>query len=107
MKSYVMDGNDIVTERHILDALSFNGDGGIAGSTAILFDDNALEGPVLKNNKEFKASKTGVRETHEVFWNIEQTPHVFTISDITLPEVVTQRKIDNYESNSLSTNIIK
>ena len=80
MKAYVLDGFDIITEKDICDAISYHD--GIAGTTAVLFDGAELEGPVLKNNKEFKASKTGVRETHEVVWT-NSTPLIYKISDIT------------------------
>ena len=65
-----------------------------------------LKGPVLKDKKEFKASRTGVRETHEVVWT-DSTPLIYKISDITVPERVTPLKISNYQSNTLVTLIIK
>ena len=48
----------------IISALTF--DGGLVGSCAILLDGSNLKGPKLKNNKEFKVTKMGVCEAHEV-----------------------------------------
>ena len=104
MNSYVLEGFNIVTEKDICDAISYQG--GIAGTTVLLFDGSKLVGPVLKNNKEFKASRTGVRETHEVVYT-HDTPQIYTISDITSPEIVTQRKISKYEKSTLNTVIAK
>ena len=104
LKSYITNGNDILNEDDVYEALTF--EGGIAGSMVILFDGANLKGPVLQNGKEFKASKTGVRETHEVNW-MNETPRVYTISDVTPPEVVTRRKINGYKRNELQTTIIK
>jgi hypothetical protein len=102
MKAYVLDGNAILTEKDICKAIAH--DGGIAGTTAVLFNGEALEGPVLKGNKQFKGSKTGVRETHEVVYT-HSTPHIYSISSITVPEVVTVRKLNKYEPNALVTSV--
>ena len=96
MKSYIYDGNNVATEENIFQALSFGG--GIAGSTAILLGGNNLKGSVLKNRKEFKATKILVRETHEMIFSL-LTPKIHTISDVTPPKMTTQRKLSNYESN--------
>jgi hypothetical protein len=71
--AFIRDQNGIYLEEDIYDALCHQG--GIMGSSAILFDGENLKGPVLQNGKEFKATKTGVRETHEVLWTHE-TPLV-------------------------------
>ena len=107
LKSYVLDGNDIVTELDIFKALSFGG--GLVGTRAILLDGNNLKGPVLQDKKEFKATKTGVRETHEIIWNTipPETPKVLTISDITPPEIITARKLSGYRPNTLIASISK
>ena len=60
---------------------------------------------MLNNKKEFKASKTGLREAHKVTWT-NDTPYVYTILGVTTPEIVTLRKIDNYEPNLLQTPIL-
>ena len=99
-----MDGYDVMTEKDKCDAISYYG--GIAVTNAVLFDGGALEGPVLRNNKEFKASKTAVRETHEVVWT-NPTPQVYTMSDLTVPKVVTQRKLNNYQCNARITSTSK
>ena len=100
---YVLDGNNITTEDEIYKALSSND--GLACSTTILLDGSNLEGPVLKNNKSFKATHTGVRETHEIQWPNKSTefdlPRVFTISNITNHEQITKRKIGNYKRKYL------
>ena len=102
--AFIRDQNEIYLEEDIYDALCHQG--GIMGSSAILFDGENLKGPVLQNGKEFKATKTGVRETHEVLWTHE-TPHVYTISDITTPERVTMRKLTNYPASKLHTTILR
>ena len=66
LAGYLMDGGNICNEDDIYAALYHQG--GIRGSTAIPFYGTHIKGPVLKNRNEFKASKTGVRETHEVTW---------------------------------------
>ena len=99
-----MDGYDTIIEKDMCDKISYHG--GIDGTTAVLFDGSALEGPILRNNKEFKASKTIMRETHEAAWT-NPTPKVYAMSDLTIPEVVTQRKLNNYQSNTLITSISK
>ena len=104
IKSYVYDGNDVATEEDIFTALSFGG--GIAGSTAVLLDGGSLKGPVLQNGKEFKATKTLVRETHEMIFSLP-TPKVHTILDITPPEIITERKLSNYKANQLVAEISK
>ena len=104
MKSYVRDGNSILTESDIFKALSF--DGGTAGGTALLLDGLKLKGSVLKGGKSFKATKTGVRETHEM--NFENDfPRIYTISNITCCEQITARKLENFEPSELSTEILK
>ena len=103
LSGYLMDGNDILNEDDIYAALCYLC--GIRGSTGILFDGENLKDPVLKNKKEFKVSKTGVRETHEVTYTGD-TPHVYTILGVTEQEIVTKRKIDNYEANKLNTSIL-
>ena len=105
LKMWVLSGKDILTEEDIYNAM---GSGkGLAGSSAVLFDGTSIAGPVFDKPKSgFKASKTGVRETHEMLWT-NQTPWVYTISNITAPEVVTQRKIENYTPNALGGSIKK
>ena len=82
LKGFIMDGNNIINEGEIYEGLCHQGS--IVGSTAVLFDGDNLSGPVLKNHKgkekDFKAAKTGVRETNEVLFTNE-TPRVFTISE--------------------------
>ena len=60
LKVYVVDGDNIRTEDNIYTAMTF--ENGLAGTVAILFDGNSLNGSVL--NKEFKMTKMCVRETH-------------------------------------------
>jgi hypothetical protein len=79
-------------------------EGGLAGTSAILFDGSTLKGPVL--NKEFKMTKTGVRETHEMLWSNDR-PQVFTISNITNSEQVTARRLQNFHANVLHASIAK
>ena len=56
LKYHVLNGNTIVTQMDIYQALYFNQC--LAGSTAVLFDGTELVGPVLRNGKSFKSSKT-------------------------------------------------
>ena len=105
LKSFVLKGNDICTEEDIYNAMSSGA--GLAGTSAVLFDGSKLTGKVFDTPKTgFKASKTGVRETHEMLWT-ELTPRVYTISNITQPEVVSQQKIRNYTPNTLLGSISK
>ena len=55
--------NDILIEDDIVKAISF--DGGISGTTAVLFDAGGLFGKRSLNKTNFKI-RTGARETHEV-----------------------------------------
>ena len=57
---------------------------------------------------QFKATKTGVRETHEVLW-ANDTPYVYTISEVTKPEIITGRRLNNsiYKPNQLHTGILQ
>ena len=55
LKSHVMDGHDVITEKDTCDVISYHG--GISRTTAVLFDGGTLEGPVLRNKKEFKVVK--------------------------------------------------
>ena len=102
LKAYVIDGNDIRTEDDIFTAMTF--EGGLSGTSAILFDGSTLKGPVL--NKEFKMTKTGVRETHEMLWSNDR-PEVFTISNITNSEQVTARRLQNFHANIIHASIAK
>ena len=81
----MLDSYDIKTEKDICDAISYQD--GIASTTVLLFYSRKLVGPVLKENKEFKASRTGVRETHEVAY-AHDTSHMCAISNITSSEIV-------------------
>ena len=109
LRSYVMDGNNVVTEADIYQGLCHNG--GIKGSTTILFDGASLLGPLLEKDgkkQDFKCTRTGVRETHEIVFpdprlGDEHTPKIYTISDITIPEIITKQKLKNYQPNNLLT----
>ena len=54
LKAYVLDGGDVITESDICEAISHLG--GIAGTTAVLFDGSELTGPVLKNKKRVQSN---------------------------------------------------
>ena len=79
---------------------------GTAGTSAVLFDGSNLEGTVFSQKGGFKAARTGVRETHEILWT-NPTPWIYTISNITKPEIVTQQRIDNFVPNALQGSISK
>ena len=70
------------------------------------FDGANLEGPVLAN--QLKATKTCVRETHEVLWE-NDTPYVYTISEVTKPEIITSCRLNNaiYKPNQLHTGMLQ
>ena len=61
LKSYVEDGNDVVLEDHILEALSFRGR--IAGTAVLLYNCSNLPSKTLE--KKFKSVKVTSRATHE------------------------------------------
>ena len=68
LKRYILNGNDISTESDIYKAMA---DGtGLAGTTAVLLDGSKIRGDVFSKpdgkKNDFKASKTGARETHEM-----------------------------------------
>ena len=106
LKTYMRDNvdNDVMNKRQIFEALCYQG--GIAGTTVMLFDGANLKGPVLA--RQFKATNTGVRETHEVLW-ANDTPYVYTISEVTKPEIITGRRLNNsiYKPNQLHTGILQ
>ena len=55
----MVDDNDILVEDDIMKAISFNG--GISGTTAVLFDAVDIFGEIALNLKNFKI-RTGSRE---------------------------------------------
>ena len=95
LKNYVIDNNNIKTELDIYKAMSH--EKGMAGTTSVLFDGSKFNNTVFVGNN-FKAAKTGVRETHEILWG-NTTPWIYTISNITKPEVVTSKKLEKFIPN--------
>ena len=103
LKYYVLENNNIKDAKDIHDALSHGT--GLAGTTAVLFDGKKIDGSKgLYGKDKFKASKTGVRETHEILWT-NLTPWVYTISDITKAEVITEHKINKFVPNRIGGEI--
>lgn len=117
--SYILDeDHKIMTEDDMFEALQY--EGGLAGSYAIKLDSASLalgKKHVYDSDKEkkaFKATKTGVRATHEIEWpepGNEGTDNVpaciRTISRITEWENITPRKINNYPTRVLDVKIAK
>ena len=103
--SFVADGNDILTERDIYQALNFQG--GILGTTTLLIDGSRISSnnKVLLTKNGFKTKKIGVRETHDIKWGTLSV-EVFSLSDITIPEVIDFLKLEEYNINVLDANII-
>jgi len=64
LKAFVEDGNNVVLEDHILEALSFRG--GIAGTAVLLYNCSNLPSKTLE--KKFKSAKVTSRATHEIIW---------------------------------------
>lgn len=95
-KSFVEDGNDILTEEHVIDALAF--DGGIAGTTGILLDCANLQGETI--SKKFKTSKVRSRSTHEIRW-YDNKVEVYASSGITAPEIIPDSKLKNHKKKDL------
>ena len=62
LKAFVEDGNDVVLEDHILEALSFRG--GIAGTAVLLYNCSNLPSKTLE--KKYKSAKVSSRATHEI-----------------------------------------
>lgn len=81
-KSFVMYSNDTLNEVYIDKGLCIYGS--VTGYTVLLFDGKNLVELILRNEQKFMATHPGVREIREVIWN-NDTPHVYTISDITTP----------------------
>lgn len=104
--SYVEDGNDILTERDIFRALTFQG--GIMGSSAILMDGSTISSNKKVLKKAFKSKRIGVRETHDIIWNvIDDTVEIYTLSDITDPEHVFGPILDHsFQKNNIFVNIL-
>lgn len=101
-KSFIEDGNDILTEEHILDALAFNG--GVAGTTGILLDCTNLRGDTI--SKKFKTSKVKSRSTHEIRW-YDSKVEVYESSDVTTPEVVKLPKLNLHTKNDLDVTVAR
>jgi hypothetical protein len=111
-KSYVQDGNNILTEDDIFNALCFQG--GVTGATAILINGQNLHSfdKVLRDKKEFKTRKTGVREKHEVRWNVldddnSRVAHVITLSELTKPEVISNGRLNEFPKMDLMASATK
>jgi hypothetical protein len=97
-QAYVEDGNDILIEEDIFNALSFNG--GLAGTTVVWLNAAALcSTKTLK--KKFKA-ETGSRETHELCFS-EKDMRVIKSSGVRNLhyETIGEIKLNKYESNEL------
>ena len=45
-----------------------------------------------------------MRDTHQIIWSLS-TPQLYTISELTTPEMITQRKLNNYDSTVLKTKV--
>lgn len=113
-ESYVEDGNDILTEKDIYLSLKFQG--GIKGSTSILIDGSLLSAnnKVLQG-KSFKTKKIGVRETHDIKWKKRiklAEPsivfvEVYTLSDITVPEIINELTLEKFPKYNLIVNAIQ
>ncbi len=100
LKAFVEDGNDIMLEENILQAMAFRG--GIAGTTAVLLDVGNLPGTSI--SKKFKSSKVGSRATHEVCWYADRI-HIYESSGITTPEIIKKAKLDKHTKNHLSSKV--
>jgi hypothetical protein len=90
-KSYVEDGNDIILEEQILDALAFCG--GVAGTTGVLINCENLNGSAIK--KKFKPTKIGSRATHELRW-YDNKIEIYESSGITVPEQIMAEKLKKH-----------
>ena len=102
LKSYVEDGNDIDLEDDIFKALSYQG--GLAGTTVVLFDGRQLSGKALK--KTFNCNTIGSRETHEIRW-ISDKAEIIKSSGITDPITVPIGRLEKYQRNHLNVSIEK
>mmetsp|Transcript_21013 Transcript_21013/g.29472 ORF Transcript_21013/g.29472 Transcript_21013/m.29472 type:complete len:980 (-) Transcript_21013:30-2969(-) len=100
LKSYVEDGNDVMLEEHILEAMSFRG--GIAGTSGVLLNCEKLIG--LAISKKFKTSIIGSRATHELCW-FEDKIEIYESSGITEPEIVLDKKLAKHERNCLDVHV--
>jgi hypothetical protein len=95
-KSYIEDGNDIMLEEQILDAISFCG--GVAGTTGVLINCEKLNGSAI--TKKFKSTKIGSRSTHELCW-YENKIEIYESSGITVPEQLMAEKLKKYARRPL------
>ena len=102
LKAFVEDGNDVILEDHIVEALSFRG--GIAGTRALLYNCSNLPSTTL--DKKFKSKKVSSRATHEIEWN-EDKVHIYKSSGITAPEVVLKAKLDKHQPCHLDATVEK
>ena len=102
LKSDVEDGNDIVIEDHILDALSFQG--GIAGTSALPYDCSPL--PETTLDRKYKFTKVRSRATHEIVWNNDKVL-LYEASSISDPEMIKQRMLDRYKPNKINAQVVK
>lgn len=95
-RSYVEDGNNILIEEDILDALEFND--GVAGTTGILLDCSKLTGDAI--SKKFKSKKVQSRATHEIRWH-DNKAEIYESSGITEPEIVSSSTLNLHKKNDL------
>jgi hypothetical protein len=111
LNGYMLDGHDINTETDIFKALQFQG--GLAGSHTLFMDAERLAKEQkhvyndIKVKREFKATKTGVRATHEIEWPEDDNPpaRVRTISGITEYENISAKRINNFKTRKLDITI--
>ena len=95
-KSFVEDGNDMVLEDHIVDAISFRG--GMSGTSGILLNFTNL--PTSNISKQFRSKIVKSRSTHEIIWDVSYAS-IYEASGITAPEIVTRINLDKYINNDL------
>ena len=100
LKAFVEDGNDVVLEDHILEALSFRG--GIAGTAVLLYNCSNLPSKTLE--KKYKSAKVSSRATHEIIW-YEDKVCIYESSEITAPEVVKKAKLDKHQPCHIEANV--
>ena len=102
LKSFVEDGNDVVIEDHIVDAISFRG--GMSGTAGIFL--NCTNLPTSTICKKIKSKAVKCRGTHKIVWDDKEV-FIFEASGITTPEIVASGTMDKHTLNDLNITVEK
>lgn len=92
LKAFVEDGNDVVLEDHIFEALCFRD--GIAGTAVLLYIFSNLLSKTFEKN--YKYAKVSSQSAHKIIW-YEDKVCINESSGTTTPEVVKKANLDKHQ----------